>query len=134
MGRGPKPAKSKEAKPPVARTSPKDDGTGLGDLEKRLAEAVGQLKTRDRELVEARGQLTATAEILQLVSRARTDVQAVFDAIVDSAVRLCQADIGGLFRVEDGQLYEVSTRSRLGSEIEEMLRRIYPRPVDTSTF
>jgi hypothetical protein len=39
MGRGQKPAKSKEAKPPVARKSPKDDAR-VGDLEKRLAEAL----------------------------------------------------------------------------------------------
>ena len=40
MGRGPKPAKSKEAKPPVARKSPKNDGAKVRDLEKRLAEAL----------------------------------------------------------------------------------------------
>ena len=37
MGRGPKPAKSKEAKSSVARKSPKDDGTRVRDLETRLA-------------------------------------------------------------------------------------------------
>jgi hypothetical protein len=40
MGRGGKPAKSKEAKPPVAHKSPKDDGARVHDLEKRLAEAL----------------------------------------------------------------------------------------------
>ena len=66
MRRGPKPAKSKEAKPPVARKSAKNDGARVRDLEKRLeealkgkAEAQEQLRTRDRELVEARQQLTA---------------------------------------------------------------------------
>jgi hypothetical protein len=37
MRRGPKPAKSKEAKPRVTRTSPKDEGSKVRDLEKRLA-------------------------------------------------------------------------------------------------
>jgi len=67
MRRGPKPAKSKEAKPPIARKSPKDDGARFRDLEKRLAEALRdkeesqeQLRTRDRELAEAQGQQTAT--------------------------------------------------------------------------
>ena len=32
MPRGPKPAKSKEAKPPVARKSPKNDGARVRDL------------------------------------------------------------------------------------------------------
>src|SRR4030095_10094539 len=67
MGRGQKPAKSKEAKPPIVRKPRKDEGSRVRDLEKRLAEALklktealGQLQTRDRELAEAREQLTAT--------------------------------------------------------------------------
>ena len=52
MRRGPKPAKSKEAKPPVARKSPKDDGSRVRDLEKRLAEA---LKREAEALQEAPG-------------------------------------------------------------------------------
>src|SRR4030095_9076727 len=42
MGRGPKPAKSKEAKPPVTRASPKDDGARAHDLEQQLAKARAQ--------------------------------------------------------------------------------------------
>ena len=41
MRRGSKPAKSKEAKPPVARNSPKGDAARVRDPEKRLAEALG---------------------------------------------------------------------------------------------
>jgi hypothetical protein len=40
MRRGPKPAKSKEAKPPVASKSPKNEDSRVRDLEKRLAEAL----------------------------------------------------------------------------------------------
>ena len=72
MGRGPKPAKSKEAKPSVARKSPKNEGSRVHDLEKRLAEAVEQLQTRDRELVEALEQQTATGEILRVIDRKST--------------------------------------------------------------
>ena len=58
MGRGPKPAKSKEAKPSVARKSPKNEGSRIRDLEKRLAEAL-------RSQAEAQDQHTATSEILE---------------------------------------------------------------------
>ena len=54
MRRGPKPVKSKEAKPPVARKSPKDDGARVRDLEKRLAEAL----EREAEAVEPRAALS----------------------------------------------------------------------------
>ena len=56
MRRGAKPAKTKaEAKLPVARKSLKNDGSRVGDLEKRLAEAL----KREAEALE---QQTATSQ------------------------------------------------------------------------
>ena len=61
-------------------------------------------------------------------------MQPVFDAIADSAARLCDADLAGVFRVADGQVHEVSSWSRLAPEFQEMLRRTFPRPLDASTY
>lgn len=58
---------------------PKTQDAKVSDLEKRLAETLGQLQTRDRELVEALDRETATAEILRVISSSPTDVQPVFD-------------------------------------------------------
>jgi signal transduction histidine kinase len=107
MGRGPEPAKGK-AKPAVARKSPKNDGARVRDLEKRLAEAQVQLQTRDRDLVEALEQQTATSEILSVISGSPTDVQPVFDAIAQSAVRLCGATDALIYRVEAGMILRVA--------------------------
>src|SRR5262252_3245935 len=109
MRRGPKPAKSREAKPPVARKSPKDDGARVRDLEKRLAEAL-QRETeglkREAEALQheavAQEQQAATAEILRVISSSPTDLQPVFDTIVKSATRLCESADAHIFR-RDGE-------------------------------
>jgi signal transduction histidine kinase len=99
MGR--KPAKAKSGtKRPVARKPPKIDDSRVRDLEKRLAEARKQLQTRDRELAEARGQQTATAEILRVISSSPTDIQPVFETIVRNAAHLCDANDASLFQRE----------------------------------
>src|SRR5215475_13172116 len=103
MGRGPKPTKGK-AKPAVSRQSPKSDDARVRDLEKRLAEAVGQLQTRDRELAEAQEQQRATSEILRVISNSPTDYQPVFDTIVRRAGVVCGAVDAMLFTVDGDEL------------------------------
>jgi signal transduction histidine kinase len=87
-----------------------------------------------RSLARALEHQTATAEILRIISDAQTDVQPAFDAICDSAARLCGADLAGVFRVADGQVHEVSSWSRLDPEFQDMMRRTFPRPLDASTY
>jgi signal transduction histidine kinase len=84
MGRGPKPAKSKEAKPSVARKAPKNNNTKVRNLENRLAEAL-------RDKSEALEQQTATSEILTVIASSPTDIQPTLEAVAESAARLCEA-------------------------------------------
>src|SRR5262245_42055244 len=73
MSRGPKPAKSKETKPPVARKSPKNDGARGRDLEKQLAESLEREKATGRALTESREQQTARFCALSRVRRRTSD-------------------------------------------------------------
>src|SRR5262245_22689354 len=120
MRRGPKPAKSKEAKPPVARKSPKNEDSKVRDLEKRLAEAL------ERE-AEALARETATGEILRVISSSPTDVQPVFDAIVQSAVDLCKGFFGIVTRY-DGHVSSVVAKHKIPTEALELLQTVHNLP------
>jgi PAS domain S-box-containing protein len=56
------------------------------------------------ETKEALERQTATAEILRVLSGSPTDTQPVFDAILQKATALCDADMGALLRY-DGEAY-----------------------------
>src|SRR5262245_14012588 len=118
MRRGAKPAKSKEAKRPLARKSPKDDSARVRDLEKRLAEAL-------RDKAEAQEQQAAAAEILRVIASSPADVQPVFDTIVASAVRLCDGLFSALFRF-DGELMHQVAQHNYTPEALEAAQRIFP--------
>ncbi|MGH7310184.1 MAG: GAF domain-containing protein, partial [Candidatus Rokuibacteriota bacterium] len=59
-----------------------------------------ELQIRNRELMVALDQQTATSEILRVISSSPTDVQPVFSAIADSSARLCEAFDAMVLRVE----------------------------------
>src|SRR4030095_13298796 len=63
-----------------------------------------ELETRNREIGEALKQQTATAEILRVISSSPTDAGPVFETIVHSAARRCNASFAFVMLDEDGWL------------------------------
>src|SRR5262245_12541745 len=53
--------------------------------------ASKEIRQLGADLLESEQQQTATAEILRVISSSPTDVQPVFDAVAESAARLCGA-------------------------------------------
>jgi signal transduction histidine kinase len=62
---------------------------------------------RVTELIE---QQTAISEVLRAIASSPHDLQPIFDAILDSATRLCRADIGSLRLFEESGLRLVAAR------------------------
>jgi GAF domain-containing protein len=92
-----------------------------------------ELETRNRELTTSLDRQTATAEILRVISGSRTDLQPVFDAILQSAVRLCGAINGIIWRVEDGLRRQRSVAGVTSPEWEAIVRSVQTGPPTEDT-
>jgi hypothetical protein len=68
---------------------------------------ASELQDRVTELIE---QQTAISEVLRAIASSPHDLQPIFDAILDSATRLCRADIGALRLSEESGLRRVALR------------------------
>src|SRR5262249_36479155 len=77
------------------------------------------------ELREALEHQTATSEVLRIISRSPTDVQPIFDAIIASAVRLCNAEFGWLHRF-DGEMVHFVAHRGLSPKALAVVPRPYP--------
>jgi GAF domain-containing protein len=86
-----------------------------------------ELQVRNRDLTEALEQQTATSEVLKVISGSPTDVRPVFDAIVKSATRLCDASFGSAHRF-DGQHITIEARHGFTPEEIEISEKRFPTP------
>src|SRR5262245_36770153 len=105
------------------------------DLLAEITALRDRLASLTRENADLHGALNqgshreaAISQILGVISSSPTDVQPVFDAIVQSATRLCDAAWGAAFRF-DGRLQTFTAGCNLTATELEVLRREFPRPL-----
>jgi GAF domain-containing protein len=67
----------------------------------RSAETYRALQTRTSELQDSLEEQTGTSDVLKVISGSGFALERAFQAVVDTAVRLCRADQAGIFRLQD---------------------------------
>jgi signal transduction histidine kinase len=87
-----------------------------------------ELQASNRELTTALDQQTATSDILRVISRSQTNVLPVFDAIIDSAVRLLGGHTGALTRIA-GEQIELAALTSTDAAGDVSLRALFPQPL-----
>jgi signal transduction histidine kinase len=77
---------------------------------------------RTEELSASLEQQTATANVLEVISRSAFDLRAVFETVAESSARLCGADRANIFRF-DGEVLRVVTGYNAPQKLIDWLER-----------
>ena len=81
---------------------------------------LNELRQRTDDLAESLEQQTATSKVLEVISRSAFDLQAVFETVAESSVRLCGADRAFIYRF-DGELLRMAVSFNAPQELKDFV-------------
>jgi GAF domain-containing protein/anti-sigma regulatory factor (Ser/Thr protein kinase) len=91
-----------------------------------------EVQTRTKELQESLEYQTATSDVLGVISRSPTQLQPVVDAIVQTAKRLCEAEMAQMWRLRDGK-FDLLAHTHKDTELATYLAQ-NPIPTGPNSF
>ncbi len=83
---------------------------------------LNELRQRTTDLTEALEQQTATSEVLSVISSSPGELEAVFQSMLENAVRICQAKFGFMLRYDGDAYHTIAARCPVAAYAEEMRR------------
>ena len=107
-----------------APTAARPASSTLADLQEQVGTLTRELAEARKQLADALEQQTATADVLKVISRSTFDLKSVLATLVESAVRLCEADGGHIARPNEAGRFQSVANYGMSPEVMAELKRI----------
>ena len=128
---GREPVKARRRK--TAKLKPRDARKAASRRSSSAASLDTEVARITRELKEALEQLTATSEVLQVISSSPGDLEPVFTTILENATRICEAKFGNVY-LWAGDAFRLVAAHNTPSAFAESRRREPFRPKPSHPF
>ena len=91
------------------------------------ARLLGELRERTTDLTRSVDELTATGDVLKIISRSSVDLETVLDTLVETVARLCRADQAYMWRSR-GNVYQLLASCGLSEDAKAYFLAHPPEP------